>query len=247
MRKFLRAHNVPSVVDPRTLGRIRPGLGDPAPYCDCSAPSLISNNFVTLLVSAIYLRILCTDFCGRPPAPDNRENELDSNLLSFRKFGSSPVSQRLVQKEEARKTTAATTTATTTTTIPPTTTARPYDVTPFDLLRSSILDSTALKLEDLKTEAPPYLNEIDFEKFTIDLRRGRPSSRRDTAAEEEQDRLDALELQSKRIKKSKGNPLRRRSRHPSGSSASTREERRKSLPPWNLFSSSSSSSFSSRV
>ncbi len=57
---------VDNVVDPRTVSaRIKPGLGDPQPYCDCSTPDQISNNFVTLLVSAQYLLILCGDFCGK--------------------------------------------------------------------------------------------------------------------------------------------------------------------------------------
>ena len=59
-------------VNPRTTGLVRSGLGDPAPYCDCAADDLISNNFVTLLVSVQYLVLLCGTYCGGGSAASGR-------------------------------------------------------------------------------------------------------------------------------------------------------------------------------
>ena len=71
---LLLRSSVPAVTDPRLkFAQIKPGLGDPGPYCNCSAqPDLISNNFVTLLVSMQYLLILCSQYCKDKPISSHR-------------------------------------------------------------------------------------------------------------------------------------------------------------------------------
>ena len=68
MGRIFRYSNLHRVQDPRPLGLAKPGLGDPAPLCNCDSPqtSLVDRtNFVTLLVSMQYLVILCADYCGQ--------------------------------------------------------------------------------------------------------------------------------------------------------------------------------------
>lgn len=104
-KKLIRA-DLSRVVNPRSSGLVRAGLGSPDPYCDCRNADMISTNFVTLLVSAQYLLIMCGEFCARKANVNNQsekeeeedvpnsidnfqeddDNIIDANLLFIKKL-----------------------------------------------------------------------------------------------------------------------------------------------------------------
>ncbi len=126
--RFFRAR-VDRVEDPRQSPsyQVRPGLGPPGPLCDCDSPGgdlIDRSNFVTQLVSAQYLVLLCAKYClklGRRKRPyssshahEHAHNSVERPEERF-SFAAPTVFRTTTTTTSATTTTSPTTTTTTTT------------------------------------------------------------------------------------------------------------------------------------
>jgi hypothetical protein len=168
VRRFLRV-NVTAVQDPRVYLNAKPGIGDPAPYCDCTAPerNLTSTHFVTLLVNAQFLLLLCKNYCkDKPSAAQKRTDDDFGNGLSLPlHMLNRPLSVLSERLRSARTTPATTTTSTASTT---TSTFEP----------SLFTTAASTELPELPDEPPPELLEqlqdpVAFPSLAIGTKRFR--------------------------------------------------------------------------
>lgn len=191
MRRRLRV-DVSRVTDPRSISSysIRPGLGDPAPYCDCSRPDLVSaSNFVTMLVSMQYLLIVCRQYCARNDTfkvlarsnevldDEDVATEEESVVEALRKSEADDENrfiQAIISKLKSNRRinrTASTTTTTTTTT--PTPTSAPTTTTPTTTTTSTTSPTTRTSTETTPDFANLKKTSL-FEKYFASIKAVKP-------------------------------------------------------------------------
>ncbi len=219
MIKLVRGR-VDRVSDPRASGSVRPGLGPAGPLCDCSAPPDLINgaNFVTRLVAAQYLVLVCAAYCkvsgGRTKNRDHDYSDASNAIIEDRTYSNNLEQEPLFFKSATTTTT--TTTTTRTTTLTTTTTTRTTTLSSMSLFEKYLSTFNLLQKisegqltkrprldDDYQEDLYGDLNEVVIDKRMGDVEESEEKVREmnanddDSEEEEEEDR-------STRVKKSRG-------------------------------------------
>lgn len=218
MRRFLRVRT-DRVTDPRGSGAITAGIGNPAPYCDCSNADdnlVDTSNVLTMLVSAQFLVLVCAKYCKSSPlAPSKYSLEKrtsltdlmapkassESDLLSLDDLSAKIVPQALISHNEVAASAPSTTLDLPTLFASSTESKQSSEETTESLFKKYLSTFSSIKpfgrsesYEDEDTQIGDKMeNEVEISQEAMD----------ENEVEEVED-VDSITEGSNRVKKSKG-------------------------------------------
>jgi len=186
-----------SVADPRVRYAVRPGIGDPAQYCDCSgstSPDLLSDHWTVRLYAAQYLVLLCANFCYKQKSYSAKNHHKHAQVIRGEEERIDALQKEIKLELPNVQQRSSFTTASTTSTTTTTTTTMKSEESPIAIFENYLLRfrSPQSRKSPTGSDQKPKANDLRINSNDLRMNSIEDSN-------EEEDRMTGI-----RVKKSRG-------------------------------------------